>query len=283
MVQPILWAPEDFVEGGGGLQPNEHYTVERARFIIARYHKDGKPVMDRQGNPARSTMAWFRLVGADGIHEQFYSAGSPTRLIPANKQGNDYVPSPDTVTLESGQLNEEDAKKEGGLYLIPVTGNISVVKSTNYHLFIQEAVSSGMPGSRVHEAQGNIKAVFEGAVMTFAQTTPPDRGTGQTGSYIFVPNQIVSLPGEAAQVNGTAPVAAVPAASDITPKVQELVAGLLASNEPHTTTQLFIKAFNAFISEDEAVRNAVMGPLTNDTANTLAAAGFSVDGEGNIS
>jgi hypothetical protein len=258
----------------GGYLDDADVTFAELRFVV----------WDYQGKAPASVALKVSMEEDDGkLHEQYYSAGDPTKM----------QPSPD------------------GKAIIPIAGATGLNVNTNAIAFISSIVNSGFPEDRIL----NDVSIFDGMKAHVNQVAQPKRPglkkaeIGEPKTYLLV-SKIVRLPWETAPaavakgapkpvaaaapgprpVNATTPApapvavaAAAPAASDngaLIEKARATVLGILAEKGGALPkAKLPTEAFRALSNDPD--RNAIVTMVFQEPFLTAAAAegAFGYDGQ----
>jgi len=146
----------------GGYLDDADVTFAELRFVV----------WDYQGKAPASVALKVSMEEDDGkLHEQYYSAGDPTKM----------QPSPD------------------GKAIIPIAGATGLNVNTNAIAFISSIVNSGFPEDRIL----NDVSIFDGMKAHVNQVAQPKRPglkkaeIGEPKTYLLV-SKIVRLPWETA-------------------------------------------------------------------------------------
>lgn len=249
--EPISIKPSEMVEGGA-VPVDQNLLVKDAAFTL----------FDYQGKAPPTTAARLTLVSDDGVESiQHYSAADPTRFVPS----------------------------QDGKSLVAVGVAVSLNKSSNFYVLMNNLVSAGFPENKLAtdiSVLGGLYAYWIGVPepkRPGIPRTPEQLARGER--IIPVPSVIHNLPWEkkatpAKAVKTGAPAAPIAEAvsDDITAKAVEFIGKLVAESGSVTRQEVAVRVFQDLATDPnrDALSAAIFAPVTQ---GALVAAGFKVAGE----
>lgn len=179
MSQPLSLRPSD--AQAGGFLDDVDVVLTSLRFVVWDYQGKGEPTV---------ALKVDMLDAEERVHEQYYSAGSPDKLIP-NDDGRAVLPLGEATGLNA---------------------------SCNAIAFLTSLVNAGFPEDKI----GNDIGVFDGTVAHVNQVAQPKRTGLKTpqkeGKTYLLVTKIVRLPWEAAPAAAPKAAKGAPAPKNATPK-----------------------------------------------------------------